>query len=125
MNTDQHGSETEGGNVEFDEWAKVELFGHVTLVGRVTKAPIGDFLRIDVPKPDGTTAWTKLVNPKAVYAVTPITRDLAIALVNRHVQAPVQPYELPEAARPAAAPSTGHEFDDGQWDRDDDDEDES
>jgi hypothetical protein len=80
----------------FDEFAKVELFGHQVLVARVTKAPVGDFIRCDVIGGDGATVYTKLVNPKAIYAINLISRDVALALAKtRSAEPPVQRYELP------------------------------
>ena len=82
----------------FDEFAKVELFGHQTLVARVTKAPVGDFIRCDVLGAAGETVFTKLVNPKAIYAINLISREVALALAKtREAESPVQRYELPPA----------------------------
>lgn len=82
----------------FDEYAKVELFGHQQLVARITKAPVGDFIRCDVLDGKGGVAFTRLVNPKAIYAVNLISRDLALALAQRYAaEPPVTRFELPAA----------------------------
>jgi hypothetical protein len=98
----------------FDEYAKVELFGHQQLVARVTKAPVGDFLRCDVLDGTGGVAFTRLVNPKAIYALNLISRDLALALAQRcAAEPPVTRYELPPAApEPAPASLSADEGDD-------------
>lgn len=59
-------------------WAIVELFGHTVLAGQVSKSDIGDFIQINIPKTDPIPAWTKLVNPKSIYSITPTTEDVAI-----------------------------------------------
>ena len=80
----------------FDEFAKIELFGHQLIVARVTKAPIGDFVRCDVIDGEGAVVFTKLVNPKAIYALNLISRDVALALAKaRAAEPPVSRYELP------------------------------
>ena len=86
---------------EFEEYAKVELFGHQQLIARVTKAPIGDFIRCDVFDAKGRTAFTRLVNPKAVYAINLISKSLALALAKQSAaEPPVTRYDLPALAAP-------------------------
>jgi hypothetical protein len=85
----------------FEEYAKVELFGHTVLIARVTKAPIGDFIRADVLNADGTTSHTKLLNPKAVYALSLVSKEVALALAQRYqAEPPATRYELPQIAAP-------------------------
>ncbi|MBI5770796.1 MAG: hypothetical protein HZA93_23670 [Verrucomicrobia bacterium] len=80
----------------FEEFAKVELFGHQVLVARVTKSEIGDFVRCDVLDAKGKVAFTKLVNPKAIYAINLIDKKAAFALAKvRAAEPPVQRFELP------------------------------
>jgi hypothetical protein len=97
----------------FDEFAKVELFGHTVLIARVTKAPIGDFIRADVLNADGSVSHTKLLNPKAIYALSLIDRDVALALAQRYqAEPPATRYELPQIAAPAPASIDAEEDDD-------------
>jgi hypothetical protein len=94
----------------FEEYAKVELMGHSVLIARVTKAPIGDFIRCDVLAGDGSTVYTKLVNPKSVYAINLVSRDAAIALAKTYeATPPVQRYELPSLPAPATAIDTAED----------------
>lgn len=87
----------------FDEYAKIELFGHQVIVARVTKSQIGDFVRCDVIDGEGKAVFTKLVNPKAIYAINLISREVALALAKaRAADPPVQRYELPSLPAPAA-----------------------
>lgn len=63
---------------ELKFWAIVELFGHTVLAGEVSKSEIGDFIQINIPEVGPIPAWTKLLNPKAVYGITPTTKTVAI-----------------------------------------------
>lgn len=90
----------------FDEYAKVELFGHQVLIAHVTKAAVGDFIRCDVLDGQGAVAFTRLVNPKAIYALNLVSREVALALAQRHeAEPPVTRYDLPALA-PASLPTT-------------------
>ena len=64
---------------KFDIWCLVELFGHSRIAGRVQEKTIGGaaFLQVDVPETDNNPAFTRLLNPSAVYALNPITEDVA------------------------------------------------
>jgi hypothetical protein len=79
----------------FDEWAIVDLFGHQRFAGRVRKAEFPpDFLRLDVPATPGFDGLTQLISPKAVYALTPTTKDIATAVAARCRPEPVRRFEL-------------------------------
>lgn len=58
-------------------WAIVELFGHTVIAGEVSKCEIGDFVQINIPKVNDVPEWSKMVNPKAIYAITPVTEEVA------------------------------------------------
>jgi hypothetical protein len=85
---------------KFETWAMVELFGHGRIVGLVTEQAIGgaSFIRVDVPKVDGTTDFTRLFGASAIYAISPITKDLAVRLAQLMSARPVEPYEIPKLA---------------------------
>jgi len=99
-----------------EEWAVVELFGHVRLAGRVSEVERygGKLLRLDIPRPDGG-GWlaTKDIGQGALYAVTYVAEAVARLVAQHHQPAPVHHYEL-------EAPSTTAGRDD---DDEDDDED--
>lgn len=82
----------------FDAWCLVELFGHQRIVGHVTTEDIGgaSFVRVDVPAGDGSTAYTRYYGSAAIYAISPITKETAVALAQKCDSAPVRPYEVPE-----------------------------
>jgi hypothetical protein len=60
-------------------WAIVELFGHTVLAGEVSKCEIGDFVQINIPQCGAIPPWSKMVNPKAIYGITPVTEETARA----------------------------------------------
>jgi hypothetical protein len=86
-------------NGQFQEWMVLELFGHRRLFGLVTEVQIGgaSFLRLDVPatlcEGDGWEA-TQFYSPSAVYAMTPITEDLARKMAQEYKPEPVTRWEV-------------------------------
>lgn len=63
----------------FDQWAIVEVFGHVRLAGHVTEAMIGGgaFIRVDVPEVAGQPAFTRFYGQGAIYSITLVTEEVA------------------------------------------------
>lgn len=102
---------------KFETYALVELFGHNRIVGLVTEQPIGgaSFIRVDVPGPDGATRYTRMFGAAAIYAINPITKDVAISLAQRCDARPVQAYELP------ALPASTTDQQDADDDQEEDD----
>lgn len=86
----------------FKEWCKVELFGHSVIIGEVSEFSIGGetFIRVDVPECKGQAAFTKFYGKGAIYAFSPITKELALKLVDDWSMPPVSRYELPKLAEP-------------------------
>jgi len=61
-----------------DSWAVVELMGHVTLAGRVTKpGEYGGLWQIDIP--DGDTYRTEFFGSQSVYRVRMVSEEIARA----------------------------------------------
>lgn len=94
----------------FDEWAIVELMGHVRLAGHLTEQQIagGYFLRLDIHGETGPAIVTQLIPPPPggpVYRITPVTEEIARKVGARSVPAPVTRFDLePPGAAPARAP---------------------
>jgi hypothetical protein len=86
---------------KFDSWALVELFGHQKIVGRVTEATIGGcaLLRVDVPAEGTEPAYTKFYGSGAIYAMTPVSEESALALLKRIRPEPTARPASPECAR--------------------------
>jgi len=77
-----------------DIWAIVELFGHIRRAGRVREQDVAGagFIRLDIPDGDG---WiTQLLNPKAIYALTPTSEATARTAAGKWRPEPVRPWEL-------------------------------
>lgn len=61
-----------------DTWAVVELMGHVTIAGRVTKpGEYGGLWQIDIPNAD--TFKTEFFGSQSVYRVRIVSEDIARA----------------------------------------------
>lgn len=92
----------------FEEWAVVELMGHLKLAGKVSEATIAgaSLLRIDVPElptEDGRPAqpgYTKFFGPASIYSITPCDQDVAMRVARYLRRAPIQRYELAPALPP-------------------------
>lgn len=59
---------------KFEVLCLVELFGHTRVAGKVSEQTIAGagMLRIDVPETKHNPAFTRFVNPSAVYALNPM-----------------------------------------------------
>ena len=81
---------------KFEEWAIVDVMGHQRYVGKVTEQVIAGcgFVRVDIPETETTQAWTKLVGTGSIYAITPVSEDIARSMAANSQREPVQAYEL-------------------------------
>jgi hypothetical protein len=105
---------------KFEQWAIVELMGHVKIAGLVTEeehfgAKLG---RIDIPSGDGFV--TQFFNGSSLYRLTPTTEEIARGVAAANQPTPVHRWELPEQKQ-LSAPVVEAEYPD---DDDDDSEDE-
>lgn len=87
--------------VPAEQWAIVELMGHVKLAGRVSvDSTFGAaLLRVDVPDSPDIAGFTKCVSPSALYAVTPVSEQIARGLAARLKARPFDTYELADLGR--------------------------
>ena len=94
----------------FDNYCIVELFGHQKISGRVTEHTIGGmpFVRVDVPETKRCPAFTRMFGAGAIYSITPVSEEIAIAAANTIYTEPVTVYLQLEA------PDTGDEFNDDE-----------
>ena len=97
----------------FDAWAIVEVMGHQTYAGRVTEQTVAGqaFVRIDVPAmkevladegrrdPPEVPAYTKLLGPSSIYAITPTSEEVARAAARKLRKEPISVY-VPELYPP-------------------------
>lgn len=80
---------------QFQQWAIVELMGHVRIAGLVTEeerfgAKLG---RIEIPNGDGFV--TQYFNGASIYRFTPTTEAIARMVANLNQPQPVHRWELP------------------------------
>ncbi len=63
----------------FAEWAVVEVMGHQTYAGFASEQVVAGaaLLRVDVPEVDGRPAFAKLIGMGSVYAITPVSEEVA------------------------------------------------
>lgn len=111
---------------KFSQWAIVDVMGHQRYIGFVTEQVIAGtgFVRVDVPEVEGIKSWSKLIGTGSIYAITPVSEEIARGVAARERAKAVQPYELPP--RPALA-AVAHDSDDlppadTDWGDDDADE---
>lgn len=83
---------------KFDVWAIIGLFGHQKLAGRVQEKNIGGaaFLQVDVPETDRQPAFTRIINPSAVYDINPVTEEVARQYAKNIQVAPIQAWDIKE-----------------------------
>lgn len=76
---------------KFDLWCMVELFGHQKIAGRCTEQNVAgtNMLRIDVPEAANQPAFTRFLSSGAIYAINPVTEEVARKLARSYNVAPV------------------------------------
>lgn len=101
-------------NIEsgFDQWAIIELMGHVKIAGHVTEVEMfGSKLgRVDIPT--GQTFTTQYFNGSSLYRLTPTTEEIARAVAARNQPAPVYQWELSRPKQIEASDFTDSDDDD-------------
>jgi len=66
-----------------ETWAIVEMMGHLTLAGRVTKpGEYGGLWQIDIP--DGGTFHTEFFSSQSVYRIRIVSEEIARAYVSKN-----------------------------------------
>lgn len=83
-------------NEKFDLWCLVELLGHQRIAGRCTEQNIAgsNMLRVDVPATNNQPVFTRFFSFGAIYAINPVTEEVASQVADRLEISPVQPWEL-------------------------------
>lgn len=98
---------------KLETWAVIELMGHQRIAGFVREVSLGSaaMLRVDVPEIDAIPPFTKFVAPAALYALTPCTQEVAMAVIKRDRVTPVTVFAMPPM-RQRALPYGGNDEDD-------------
>lgn len=118
----------ETSDLQFDQWCILEIMGHQRYAGRVTEQSIGgsSFLRIDIPATGGRNAFTKYFSAGSVYAITPVTKDIAEGVAAELNNEPISIWDLPAemrqklTAKEPAPALPDYLDDDDRYDDDDD-----
>lgn len=75
------------------QWAVVELFGHKTIAGQITKETnLFPLLRIDVPATSDYPAYTVEYGPAAIYGITYVSEAVARATAESLKVKPINIY---------------------------------
>lgn len=75
------------------QWAVVELFGHKTIAGCITKeTTLFPLLRIDVPATSDYPAYTVEYGPAAIYSMTYVSEAVARATAESLRVKPINVY---------------------------------
>lgn len=88
-------------NGKFEMHCIVELFGHQRIAGKVSEQAIGGggFIRVDVPKTSKREGFTKFYGPSAIYAMTPVSEQIAQIMAERMEVEPVSEWQLSQALK--------------------------
>lgn len=83
-------------NEKFESWALVELFGHNKIAGKCSEQNIagGSMLRIDVPETSHNPAFTRFMGIASIYAINPVTEEVAKMWAERLQVTPVEPWDI-------------------------------
>lgn len=102
---------------KFEGWCVVEVMGHQVYAGYVSEQEIARaaFIRVDVPDVEDRPAFTKLLGAGSIFAITPTTEEVVMAVARRSGSRPVSIYALelaPQRVLPAPM-DDGDDYDDG------------
>jgi|ERR1044072_1724304 hypothetical protein len=101
-------------NQKLELFAIVELFGHGRMAGKVTEQSIGPdtFIRVSVPETKNQPSFDRLLNPKAIYAINPVTEEVMQAKAEQLQTSPIEAWDIrkmQEKLLELGAGTKGHE----------------
>jgi len=81
---------------KFESWAIVELFGHNQIAGKCSEQNIAgtNMLRVDVPETDEQPPFTRFLGSGAIYAINPVTEEIARHWARSLQVAPVNAWDI-------------------------------
>jgi hypothetical protein len=81
---------------KFETWAIIELFGHNQIAGKCSEQNIAgaNMLRVDVPENGTQPAFTRFLGSGAIYAINPVTEEIARHWAGSLQVAPVQSWDI-------------------------------
>jgi hypothetical protein len=82
----------------FECYAIVELFGFNKIAGKCSEQNIAgaNMLRIDVPETENNPAFTRLLGHAAIYAINPVTEEVAKHWAKMLQTAPLTAWDVRE-----------------------------
>lgn len=100
---------------KFEIWALVELMGRQRIAGKTSEQVIAGsgFLRIDVPETASNPAFTRFISPNSIYAINPITEEVARQYVDSLNVKPIDSWDIHafmEKAKQRQLPSVDEEL---------------
>jgi len=100
-------------NEKFELHAVIELFGHSRMAGKVTEQSIGvaTFIRVDVPETKSQPSFSRLLNPSAIYAINPVTPEVAEEIAERIASKPIEAWDIRRMQEKLLALKAGDEYD--------------
>lgn len=74
----------------------VELMGRGKMAGTVSDQTIGgaSFVRVDVPETKTQGAFTRFLNPAAIYAINPCTEEVMKHMAENYQQKPIDSWDI-------------------------------
>lgn len=83
-------------NKQLELFAVVELFGHQKMAGKVTEHNFGTatFVKVSVPETNEQPAYDRLLNPSAIYAINPVTEEVANEMAKQFQQRPIESWDI-------------------------------
>ncbi|WP_316851200.1 hypothetical protein [Pedobacter agri] len=105
---------------KFDLWCIIELFGHSQIAGKCTEQNIAgtNMLRVDVPETSRQGSFTKFYGSAAIYAINPVSEEIAKAKAESLQIAPIKAWDIKEMQDKVMALASGMQ--NTQDDEDDD-----
>jgi len=96
---------SEAATNKFEQWAVVELMGHVKWAGKISEEVIfgTPLVRVDVPETSRQPAFTKFYGPSSVYCLTPTTEEVARRVAETIYSSPIVGYTPPSRQLTAAS----------------------
>ncbi|MBO0950900.1 hypothetical protein [Fibrella forsythiae] len=90
-------------------WAIIELFGHQKMAGKISEHVLaGNFIRIDVPATTRQPAYSRMVNPSAIYAINPVSETIAQAMAEQYQTKPLETWDIQEMYKRLQASLPAH-----------------
>ena len=86
------------------EWSILEVMGKIRLGGFVSEQiKFGvPMIRIDIPDAEGAFILTKFYHPNSLYSLTPVAKEIAIAVAAYNDPKPAHSWELRQLSAPPA-----------------------